>query len=536
MVHVIQTNPESPSLLTAKAFCHLGDPSATFALHAVPGLISNPSHSGNGQPVVAQSLYNSSLFNLIPNLSDHMLRSEAWLGPAQIPSNTSGVTYNSSVNTHRQENFAVEKSVSDNYQIALTQKADQMSTTVSSVNDDEKNLSDSYHIFVGDLAPDIEDDMLHAAFAAFGNVTECKIIKDMHTQKPKGYGFVAYKTKQEAERAIQIMNGQVIGSRAIRTNWAVRRDPADQARDHRPLNYIEVFNASSASNTTIYVGGITTGLTGEPNLMKLMVMGKLSKRLKVGFDFKFSLRFRFDTHAAATRAIVTMHGRLVGNQSCKCSWGKEPTFSNRLHSVSQVLWPVDSIFSPSCFSFSNPLRFPGEHASTGAALISSNASLDRLGPLHSVYSVASRGQPGIPISCELATNPLLTDTGSIPLHGLQPMTPGLVTLKSLQNKALLPTYPFLSNVTSYIPNGPIPISLPSTATKFNLCDGTMHNAFSLNSLDPVGYALRNQNLMSIPISLTDWTTNAPSFGCGFIQPEIPRPALISNCNGVSLLC
>ncbi|KAF8567328.1 hypothetical protein P879_03144 [Paragonimus westermani] len=60
--------------------------------------------------------------------------------------------------------------------------------------------------------------------------SECKIIKDMHTQKPKGYGFVAYKSKQDAERAIRVMNGQILGSRAIRTNWAVRRDPADQAK------------------------------------------------------------------------------------------------------------------------------------------------------------------------------------------------------------------------------------------------------------------------------------------------------------------
>ncbi|VDQ01126.1 unnamed protein product [Trichobilharzia regenti] len=65
----------------------------------------------------------------------------------------------------------------------------------------------------------------------------------MHTQKPKGYGFVAYSTRQSeceqlnsfpilsgAERAIRIMNGQIIGTRAIRTNWAVRKDPADQAK------------------------------------------------------------------------------------------------------------------------------------------------------------------------------------------------------------------------------------------------------------------------------------------------------------------
>ncbi|KAF6771987.1 hypothetical protein AHF37_09581, partial [Paragonimus kellicotti] len=140
-----------------------------------------------------------------------------------------------------------------------------LSECLSSPGDAVSTNDDAFHIFVGDLAHDIEDDALFAAFNTFGNVTECKIIKDMHTQKPKGYGFVAYKSKQDAERAIRVMNGQILGSRAIRTNWAVRRDPADQAKDHRPLNYMEVFNASSASNTTIYVGGITTGLSGKYN-------------------------------------------------------------------------------------------------------------------------------------------------------------------------------------------------------------------------------------------------------------------------------
>lgn len=187
------------------------------------------------------------------------------------------------------------------------------------------------------------------------------------------------------------------------------------------------------------------------------------------------------------------------------------------------------------FSLLNLTRFPVEQASPNAALINSTSSLDRLGAFHSVYSIASRGQPGIPISCDLAT-PLVADTSSIPFHSLQPMTPGLLTLKSIPNKTVLPTYPLLSSITPYVPNGPVPIPLPTSGPKLNFCDGTLHTTFPLNSLDPVGYALRNQHLMPVPLSLTDWTTNGQSIGCGFIQPEIPRPALISNCNGVSLLC
>uniref|UniRef100_A0A1I8J4M4 RRM domain-containing protein n=1 Tax=Macrostomum lignano TaxID=282301 RepID=A0A1I8J4M4_9PLAT len=145
-----------------------------------------------------------------------------------------------------------------------------------------------YHIFVGDLAPEIESHQLKEAFSAFGIVTECKIIKDMHTQKPKGYGFVAYANREEAEEAMQKMNGQLLGSRTIRTNWAVRKPPQppeellrEAFKDFGEILEVRVFKEK-------------------------------------GYAF-----VRFDTHEGATKAIITMHGKDVGGQPCKCSWGKE---------------------------------------------------------------------------------------------------------------------------------------------------------------------------------------------------------------------
>lgn len=60
--------------------------------------------------------------------------------------------------------------------------------------------------------------------------SEAKIIRDATTQKSKGYGFVSFPVKEHAEKAIEAMQGQWIGKRAIRTNWATRRS-AEEARD-----------------------------------------------------------------------------------------------------------------------------------------------------------------------------------------------------------------------------------------------------------------------------------------------------------------
>ncbi|KAF1610758.1 UNVERIFIED_CONTAM: Nucleolysin TIA-1 isoform p40, partial [Eudyptes robustus] len=61
------------------------------------------------------------------------------------------------------------------------------------------------------------------AFAPFGDVSDAKVIRDPQTTKSKGYGFVSYPKREEAERAIDQMNGQWLGRRTIRTNWATRK-------------------------------------------------------------------------------------------------------------------------------------------------------------------------------------------------------------------------------------------------------------------------------------------------------------------------
>lgn len=89
-----------------------------------------------------------------------------------------------------------------------------------------KPKSDSslhHHIFVGDLSPEIETETLRNAFAPFGEISNCRIVRDSQTLKSKGYAFVSFVKKAEAENAIKAMNGQRLGSRSIRANWSTQK-------------------------------------------------------------------------------------------------------------------------------------------------------------------------------------------------------------------------------------------------------------------------------------------------------------------------
>ena len=58
--------------------------------------------------------------------------------------------------------------------------------------------------------------------------SDCRVVRDPQTLKSKGYGFVSFTKKVEAENAIALMNGQWLGSRSIRTNWATRKPPLNR--------------------------------------------------------------------------------------------------------------------------------------------------------------------------------------------------------------------------------------------------------------------------------------------------------------------
>ncbi|XP_054716049.1 nucleolysin TIAR-like isoform X1 [Uloborus diversus] len=196
-------------------------------------------------------------------------------------------------------------------------------------NTPKQDTSKHYHIFVGDLSPEIETAQLRDAFGPFGEVSDCRVVRDPQTLKSKGYGFVSFVKKGDAENAITTMNGQWLGSRAIRTNWATRKPPANRSQNEfhlfkasaKPLQFDEVYNQSSPTNCTVYCGGIAQGLTDDLMQKTFSAFGAIQE-IRVFKDKGYAF-IRFATKEAATHAIVASHNTEINGQTVKCSWGKE---------------------------------------------------------------------------------------------------------------------------------------------------------------------------------------------------------------------
>ncbi|MGD0656427.1 MAG: RNA-binding protein [Thermoguttaceae bacterium] len=79
-------------------------------------------------------------------------------------------------------------------------------------------------LFVGNLSLDTTENDVQDAFAAHGTVTETNLMMDRMTNRPRGFGFVTMSTPEEAQKAIDALNGKDMGGRALTVNVAKPRE------------------------------------------------------------------------------------------------------------------------------------------------------------------------------------------------------------------------------------------------------------------------------------------------------------------------
>lgn len=215
----------------------------------------------------------------------------------------------------------------------------------------KEDTSGHFHVFVGDLSPEVNDEVLGKAFSAFGTLSDARVMWDMNSGKSRGYGFLAFRDKTDAEQAIATMNGEWLGSRAIRVNWANQKTqgapapgnapnsrpgnlggnvgvgaagggaPAPINFQGGPLSYETVVGQTAPYNSTVYVGNLVPYCTQADLIPLFQSIGYLSEiRMQADRGFAF---VKLDTHEHAAMAIVQLQGQMVHGRPIKCSWGKD---------------------------------------------------------------------------------------------------------------------------------------------------------------------------------------------------------------------
>ncbi|KAK3692126.1 hypothetical protein B0T22DRAFT_4807 [Podospora appendiculata] len=208
----------------------------------------------------------------------------------------------------------------------------------------KEDTSNHFHIFVGDLSNEVNDEVLLQAFSAFGSVSEARVMWDMKTGRSRGYGFVAFRERPDAEKALSSMDGEWLGSRAIRCNWANQKGQPSIAQQqamqqmgmtpttpfghhHFPTHGVHSFdmivNQTPQWQTTCYVGNLTPYTTQADLVPLFQNFGfVVESRFQADRGFAF---IKMDSHENAAMSICQLNGYNVNGRPLKCSWGKDKT-------------------------------------------------------------------------------------------------------------------------------------------------------------------------------------------------------------------
>ena len=82
----------------------------------------------------------------------------------------------------------------------------------------------SNKLFVGNLSFNTTENDLQDAFAAHGNVVETNLMMDKMSGRPRGFAFVTMSSAEEAQKAIDALNGAQLDGRALTVNVARPRE------------------------------------------------------------------------------------------------------------------------------------------------------------------------------------------------------------------------------------------------------------------------------------------------------------------------
>jgi len=164
------------------------------------------------------------------------------------------------------------------------------------------------------------------------------VMWDMKTGRSRGYGFVAFRERQDAEKALSSMDGEWLGSRAIRCNWANQKGQPSISQQqamsamgmtpttpfghhhfptHGVQSYDMIVQQTPAWQMTVYVGNLTPYTTQNDLVPLFQNFGYVVEtRFQADRGFAF---VKMDSHENAAMAICQLSGYNVNGRPLKCS-------------------------------------------------------------------------------------------------------------------------------------------------------------------------------------------------------------------------
>ncbi|XP_064897767.1 polyadenylate-binding protein 4 isoform X2 [Columba livia] len=170
------------------------------------------------------------------------------------------------------------------------------------------------NVYIKNFGDDMDDERLKELFSKYGKTLSVKVMTDP-TGKSKGFGFVSFEKHEDANKAVEEMNGKDINGKMVFVGRAQKKVER-QAELKRKFEQLKQERLSRYQGVNLYIKNLDDTIDDEKLRKEFSPFGAITSA-KVMLEDGRSKGFGFVCFSSpeeATKAVTEMNGRIVGSK------------------------------------------------------------------------------------------------------------------------------------------------------------------------------------------------------------------------------
>ncbi|XP_028251041.1 polyadenylate-binding protein 4 [Parambassis ranga] len=170
------------------------------------------------------------------------------------------------------------------------------------------------NVYIKNFGDDMDDDRLKELFDKYGKTLSVKVMTDA-TGKSRGFGFVSYEKHEDANKAVEDMNGTELNGKTVFVGRAQKKMER-QAELKRKFELLKQERISRYQGVNLYIKNLDDTIDDEKLRKEFSPFGSITSA-KVMLEEGRSKGFGFVCFSSpeeATKAVTEMNGRIVGSK------------------------------------------------------------------------------------------------------------------------------------------------------------------------------------------------------------------------------
>ncbi|XP_053701265.1 polyadenylate-binding protein 4 [Synchiropus splendidus] len=170
------------------------------------------------------------------------------------------------------------------------------------------------NVYIKNFGEDMDDDRLKEMFDKYGKTLSVKVMTDP-TGKSRGFGFVSYEKHEDANKAVEDMNGSELNGKTVFVGRAQKKMER-QAELKRKFELLKQERISRYQGVNLYIKNLDDTIDDEKLRKEFSPFGSITSA-KVMLEEGRSKGFGFVCFSSpeeATKAVTEMNGRIIGSK------------------------------------------------------------------------------------------------------------------------------------------------------------------------------------------------------------------------------